>query len=55
MILFIILALILLILIMFLIAVVSIGGSIFIVVFGDVIVCIAIITWIIVHLRKKKG
>lgn len=33
---------------------ISIGGSVFIVVFGDVIVCIAIIIWIIKRLFRKK-
>lgn len=33
---------------------VSVGGSIFIVVFGDVIVCIFLIGLIIKHLRKRK-
>lgn len=33
---------------------ISIGGSVFIVVFGDVIVCVAIIIWIMKRLFKKK-
>lgn len=33
---------------------ISIGGSVFIVVFGDVIVCIAIIIWIMKRLFKEK-
>ena len=54
MILFLILLLILLILIAFIVFVVSVGGSIFIIVFGDVIVCIAIIGWLIWLLFKRK-
>lgn len=33
---------------------ISIGGSVFIMVFGDVIVCIAIIIWIMNLFKKKK-
>lgn len=33
---------------------IAIGGSVFIVVFGDVIVCILLIVWIIKKLFKKK-
>ena len=33
---------------------IAIGGSVFIVVFGDVIVCIFLIVWIIKNLFKKK-
>ena len=33
---------------------IAIGGSVFIVVFGDVIVCIFLIVWIIKKLFKKK-
>ena len=34
---------------------IAIGGSVFIVVFGDVIVCIFLIVWIIKKLFKKKS
>ncbi len=53
MVLFIILSLTLLILTVTIILLVSAGGAIFIVIFGDVIVCIFIIAWIIKHLIKK--
>lgn len=53
MVLFIILSLTLLILTVTVILLVSAGGAIFIVIFGDVIVCIFIIAWIIKHLIKK--
>lgn len=48
-----------LVLILIILAVVSViilavGGSAFILVFGDLIVCIAIIVWIIKHIFKKK-
>ena len=33
---------------------IAIGGSVFVVVFGDVIVCIFLIVWIIKKLFKKK-
>ena len=33
---------------------IAIGGSVFIVVFGDVIVCIFLIVWIIKEVFKKK-
>ena len=33
---------------------IAIGGSVFIVVFGDMIVCIFLIVWIIKKLFKKK-
>ena len=32
----------------------GVGGAIFIVMFADVIVCIAFIVWLIKYLRKKK-
>lgn len=32
-----------------------IGGAAFVVVFGDVIVCILLIYWIICRFRKRKG
>ena len=54
MILFTILALTLLILIVFTVIAVSLGGSVFIIIFGDVIVCAAIIVWIIKCLVIKK-
>ena len=53
MVLFIILAAILLFLIAFVIVSVAIGGGITIVVFGDVIVCICIIVFILKHLISK--
>ena len=54
MILFTILLLILLILIIITVLLVSIGGSAFIIVFGDVIVCIFIIAWILKKLITRK-
>ena len=47
----------LLILMVFTILAIGAGGAAFIIVFGDVIVCMALIVWIIKHLfgRKKKG
>ena len=33
---------------------ISIGGAAFIIVFGDVIVCVAIIIWMVRHLTKRK-
>lgn len=54
MILFITLLLMLLILIVVTVLAVSIGGSIAIVLFGDVIVCIFIIVWIMKRLIKRK-
>lgn len=54
MILFMILLLMLVILTVFTVIAIAIGGSAFIVVFGDVIVCIFIIAWIIKKLAKKK-
>lgn len=52
-----ILATILVILTMIVVTAIAVGGAGFIVVFGDVIVCIFIIAWIIKRLasRKKKG
>lgn len=38
----------------FIVATVSVGGAIFVVVFGDVIVCIWLILSIIKHIIKKK-
>ena len=54
MILFTLLAMILIILIAFILVVVSIGGASFIVIFGDVIVCIAIIMWMIKKIVNRK-
>ena len=33
---------------------ITVGGSIGIVVFGDVIICVLIIVWIIKHIANKK-
>lgn len=54
MILFLILSLILIALIALTIIVLAVGGTAFIVVFGDVIVCIFILAWIIKKLFFKK-
>lgn len=54
MILFTLLAFVLLILIVVTVVAVSIGGAAFVIIFGDVIVCIAIIMWIIKQLIKIK-
>lgn len=54
MILAIILALIAIALIVLVLSTVVVGGAAFIVVFGDVIVCIAILIWIIRKLTKKR-
>ena len=54
MILFLILALILILLITFIVVVVGTGGAIFIIVFGDVIVCIFIVAWPIEKFILKK-
>lgn len=54
MILFTILALVALFLIIFTVVAVSIGGAAFIIIFGDIIVCIAIIVWIIKKIMKRK-
>ena len=51
--LFTILAIMLILLVLVVILAVSIGGSIAIILFGDVIVCIFIIVWIIKKLMKK--
>ena len=53
MILFGILAIIAFILVVFLVLVGSVAGAAFIFVFADVIVCIAIIVWIMSRLRKR--
>lgn len=54
MILFITLLIMALLLAVFTVFAIAIGGSVFIVVFGDVIVCIFLIVWIIKKLFKKK-
>lgn len=41
-------------LVIFVVLAVSIGGSVAIVLFGDVIVCLAIICWIISRIIKNK-
>ena len=48
------LALILVILAVVGVIILAVGGSAFILIFGDLIVCIAIIVWIIKHIFKKK-
>lgn len=55
MILFTILALTLIILLVITVVMVSVGGSFAIILFGDVIVCIFIIGWIIKKLYFKRG
>ena len=55
MILFITLLIMALLLAVFTVFAIAIGGSVFIVVFGDVIVCIFLIVWIIKKLFKKKS
>lgn len=54
MILFITLLIMALILTIFAIFAVSVGGAAFIIVFGDVIVCIVLIVWLLKHLSKKN-
>ncbi len=54
MVLFLILLLTIIILLTIVVTAVSIGGSMFIVVFGDVIVCIFLISLIIKHLLKRR-
>lgn len=51
--LFLILLLILILITIFTVAVVSVGGAVFIVIFGDVIVCAFIIVWLLRKLLKK--
>lgn len=51
---FIVLVMVLLMLLIVTAIIIAIGGSAFILVFGDLIVCIAIIVWIIKRIRKKK-
>lgn len=53
MILFMILLLTLIFLVVFTVFAVSAGGAIFIIVFGDVIVCAFLIVWMLKHLMKK--
>lgn len=53
MILLLILAIILAILVVFTIAVVSVGGAVGLIIFGDIIVCILVIGWIIKKLIFK--
>lgn len=54
MLLFTILLLMLIILVVFTALAIAVGGSVFVVIFGDVIVCVFIIGWIIKKLIKKK-
>lgn len=54
MVLLIILTLTLLILLGLLIGAVSVGGAVFIVIFGDVIVCMLVIVWFIKRLIKNR-
>lgn len=54
MILFVILLLTVLVLMVITVAALSIGGAAFIITFGDVIVCIAILIWILKRLFRKK-
>jgi len=54
MLLFLILALMLIVLTVTVVLAVALGGSAFIIVFGDVIVCIFIIVWIIRRMFKRK-
>lgn len=54
MILFTVLLLIALFLIIFTVGTIAIGGATFVIIFGDVIVCIALIIWIIKKLTKRK-
>ena len=51
---FLVLAMILLIFLIITAVIVALGGSVFILVFGDLIVCVAIIVWIIKKITKKK-
>jgi hypothetical protein len=54
MLLFLILALMLIVLTVTVVIAVALGGSAFIIVFGDVIVCIFIIVWIIRRMFRKR-
>lgn len=49
-----ILGLIAILLILFIIAAVSIGGAAFILIFGDVIVCVLFISWLIKKILKRR-
>ena len=56
MILFVILLLIVAILTAITVFAISVGGAVFVILFGDVIVCIALIVWFMKHrINKKKG
>lgn len=52
--LFLILLLILVIIVTITVAVVSVGGAVFIIIFGDVIVCAFIIIWLLRKLWKRR-
>lgn len=54
MILFAILVLMLMLLVTFIVLVVGAGGAVFTIIFGDVIVCIFLIAWLIKLIFKKK-
>ena len=49
------LALIMVILAVVSVIILAVGGSAFILIFGDLIVCIAIIVWIIKHFSRRKS
>ena len=56
MLLFAILVVTLIVLLSFLVLAVGVGGGVFLIVFGDVAVCVAILSWIIFRfIRKKKN
>lgn len=54
MILFLILLLTVILLTLITVIAISVGGTAFIILFGDVIVCIFILIWVMKHLFKKK-
>lgn len=54
MILFIMLVLTLFILTVFTVVAVSIGGAAFIIVFGDVIICVLLIVWLLRYLTRRR-
>ena len=54
MILFIILMIVLILLVVFALAVIGVGGTVFIIVFADVIVCIFIIVWVMKRLIGRR-
>ena len=54
MILFAILVTVLILLVIFAFAVISVGGTVFVIVFADLIVCIFIIAWVIKHFFGRK-